>query len=524
MIGTWEFEHNNFEGEFNMRSLILLVLAPLAILCSFQCRAWAQSPANAATRSQVQGSWEKVACPFDASKALLPVTCGRLKVPENYDDPKGRYIEVAFMVISPERKTDPENPVIFLSGGPGSPSLVHVETLVTTPAIREVVVDRDWVFFDQRGGGRSIPSLFCQPDDDWFRRVKTCRDALLKQGVDLTQYNSARIASDMEALRKALGVKQWNVWGASYGSRLALTAARYYPGSVRTLLLDSGDLPEDQEVVEDLRGLEVVVHKLFSKCAADAACSAKFTELRSRFLAALPRLRQQPLTVGKEMLNDARVMGFILNTLYAGSYPTFEQRIQNVLLYMDAAARSDGDLMLRIERKIKKETPAPPKLPDVGRFNMGQNLSIDCHEEKVFESAEEYAQAASKSDIVRAMFGPGEYDGNFKTCALWPAGRAEPIENTHVYYDGPILAFTGELDANLSGLAGYKIAMLYANARNVVFKNGAHAQFYIRTYNYSEEEYPYRRCALELGRQFLADPQRTLDTRCAETRKLRLVQ
>ena len=156
MIGTWEFEHNNFEGEFNMRSLILLVLAPLAILCSFQCRAWAQSPANAATRSQVQGSWEKVACPFDASKALLSVTCGRLKVPENYDDPKGRYIEVAFMVISPERKTDPENPVIFLSGGPGSPSLVHVETLVTTPAIREVVVDRDWVFFDQRGGGRSF--------------------------------------------------------------------------------------------------------------------------------------------------------------------------------------------------------------------------------------------------------------------------------------------------------------------------------------------------------------------------------
>jgi pimeloyl-ACP methyl ester carboxylesterase len=507
-----------------MKSLILLVVAPSAILCSFQGRALAQSPANAATPSQVQGSWEKVACPFDASKALLPVTCGRLKVPENYDDPKGRSIEVAFMVVKAPQNTDPENPVIFLSGGPGSPSLVHVETLVTVPAIREIVVDRDWVFFDQRGGGRSSPTLFCQPDDDWFKRVKTCRDQLLKQGVDLTQYNSARIASDMEALRKALGVKQWNVWGASYGTRLAFTMARYYPSSVRTLLLDSGDLPEDQEVVEDLRGLEVVVHKLFSKCAADAACSSKFPELRSRFLAALPRLRQQPLTIGKEKLGDARVMGFILNTLYAGSYPTFEQRIQSVLTYMDAAARGDGELMLQIEQKITKETPPPPKLPDVGRFNMGQSLSIDCHEEKPFESAEEYAQAAAKSDIVRAMFGLGEYDGNFKTCALWPAGRADPIENTHVYYDGPILAFTGELDANLSGLAGYKIAMLYANARNVVFKNGAHAQFYIRTYNYSPEEYEYRRCALELGRQFLADPHRTLDTRCAETRKLRLVQ
>jgi hypothetical protein len=65
--------------------------------------------------------------------------------------------------------------------------------------------------------------------------------------------------------------------------------------------------------------------------------------------------------------------------------------------------------------------------------------------------------------------------------------------------------------------------MLYANARNVVFRNAGHAQFYIRSYNYSPEEYQYRRCALELGRRFLADPQAALDSRCAETRHLRLV-
>ena len=109
------------------------------------------------------------------------------------------------MIVSPERSRDADSAVIFLSGGPGSPSLVHVETLVTTPAIREVVVDRDWVFFDQRGGGRSLPSLFCPPEPDYLKQVKTCRDRLIKEGVDLSQYNSARISSDMEALRKALG-------------------------------------------------------------------------------------------------------------------------------------------------------------------------------------------------------------------------------------------------------------------------------------------------------------------------------
>src|SRR5262249_28221068 len=157
-------------------------------------------------------------------------------------------------------------------------------------------------------------------------------------------------------------------------------------------------------------------------------------------------------------------------------------------------------------QRMKSETPPIPALPDVGRWNTGLNLSIDCHEEKVFESAQEYAAAAAKSDIVRAMFPQDDFERNFQICALWPAGRAAQIENTHVYYDGPILTFTGELDANLSGIAGYKVAMLYANARNVTFKNAGHAPFYIRSYNYSPEEYVYRRCALDLGRQFFADP------------------
>jgi hypothetical protein len=92
-----------------------------------------------------------------------------------------------------------------------------------------------------------------------------------------------------------------------------------------------------------------------------------------------------------------------------------------------------------------------------------------------------------------------------------------------VYYDGPILAFTGELDPTLSGATGFKIEMLYANAKHVVFRNAGHVQFYIRIDDYSPEELIYRRCALELGRLFLIDPQQRLDSHCAEARKLRLV-
>jgi hypothetical protein len=180
--------------------------------------------------------------------------------------------------------------------------------------------------------------------------------------------------------------------------------------------------------------------------------------------------------------------------------------------------------MLQIEQRMRSATPAIPTLPDPGRWTVGQNLSIDCHEEKPFESMAEYAQAAARSEMVRSLLGKSGGNSTFRTCALWPAGRADPIENTRVYYDGPILAFTGELDPTLSTLAGYKIEMIYANARNVVFTNAGHVQFYIRTYNYSAEEQPYRLCALKLARQFLADPKAKLETGCAGTRSFRLVQ
>src|SRR5262249_53155379 len=155
--------------------------------------------------------------------------------------------------------------------------------------------------------------------------------------------------------------------------------------------------------------------------------------------------------------DDGRVSGFLQNAMYGGATPTFERRVQYVLAYADAAARGDAKQLLQIEQTLTKETPPRPELPPGGRGRDGQNLSIDCHEEKPFETVAEYEQAAAKSEFVRALFGSGPLDERFKTCEIWGAGRADAFENTRVYYDGPILAFTGELDPTLSGLAGYKI-------------------------------------------------------------------
>ncbi len=484
--------------------------------------AWSQTNhAVPATADRIDIVLEKVACPFDATEALLPVECGRLKVPENYDNP-GRMIELAFMTVHPRRNTDPKNPVIYLSGGPGQPILVYAEMLVANTHIRDLVVDRDWVFYDQRGEGRSIPSLRCPREQDSLKRVAICRDGLIGEGVDLSQYNSMRSARDIEELRKALGVKQWNIWGISYGSRLAFAIARDFPKSVRSIIHDGPSYPEGLELVDDFRGTEIAINRLFSKCAADPACSSKYPGLRSRFLAALPRLRQQPLTVGDETVDDNTLVHFVRGYLFTGDPALLERRVQNLLAYMDAAARGDSLSMLKINQRMPEETADDSAVPVEGWYAMGQNLSVECNEERPFESLEAYRQAASESEIVRALFGDDEGLGNFQDCALWPAGRADPSRKTRIHYDGPQLAFSGELDASLSGLSGDKITMLYPNARNVVFKNAVHGAVELADLPPTRID-PYRACALHLARQFFADPKRSLDTSCAATRKLRLV-
>jgi pimeloyl-ACP methyl ester carboxylesterase len=51
----------------------------------------------------------------------------------------------------------------------------------------------------------------------------------LRQMADLTAYNTAASAADVNDLRLALGYEQINLWGGSYGARLALEVMRDYP-------------------------------------------------------------------------------------------------------------------------------------------------------------------------------------------------------------------------------------------------------------------------------------------------------
>jgi proline iminopeptidase len=97
-------------------------------------------------------------------------------------------------------------PIVFLHGGPGS-GCNPAQRRFFDPSYFRVVL------FDQRGCGRSTP-----------------------QG-ETTNNTTHDLVTDIDALRKHLGIAKWHVFGGSWGSTLALTYAITFPKNVFSLTL-----------------------------------------------------------------------------------------------------------------------------------------------------------------------------------------------------------------------------------------------------------------------------------------------
>jgi proline iminopeptidase len=102
-------------------------------------------------------------------------------------------------------------PALVLHGGPGSGCTVN-QRRNFDPARYRIVL------FDQRNSGRSRPHA-SEPN------------------VDLSKNTTHHLIQDIETLRTKLGIDQWVIWGASWGSVLALAYAEQHPEHVAALIL-----------------------------------------------------------------------------------------------------------------------------------------------------------------------------------------------------------------------------------------------------------------------------------------------
>ncbi|MEO0541184.1 MAG: prolyl aminopeptidase [Cyanobacteria bacterium P01_A01_bin.105] len=97
-------------------------------------------------------------------------------------------------------------PVVFLHGGPGGG---------TVPMYRQFFDPLRWriILFDQRGCGQSTPPAELVDNTTWH------------------------LVADIETLRAHLNVSEWDVFGGSWGSTLALAYAQTHPSRCTGLIL-----------------------------------------------------------------------------------------------------------------------------------------------------------------------------------------------------------------------------------------------------------------------------------------------
>ena len=207
----------------------------------------------------IAASFEKASpCPFYPGTGPLAarLVCGYLEVPERHERADGPHIALPVVVIRSASASPRPDPVVFLHGGPGAAPLessATIERFASHPFSRE----RDIILYNQRGSLQTRPALACDTFEanrtSWFTAdltleqrdariasaVLECLRQLRLQGRDVGAYDARENAADLLALRRALGITQWNVLAVSYGTWMAQVAATADPRGVRSLILDS---------------------------------------------------------------------------------------------------------------------------------------------------------------------------------------------------------------------------------------------------------------------------------------------
>lgn len=217
--------------------------------------------------------------------------CGRLAVPRDYAAPDAGTLELHIAIAPSIRPEAEPDPLFVLAGGPGQAG--SDLAVLLDGAFGKVRASRDIVFIDQRGTGRS-GRLACDAPDDMLARSDSALQAatlacLRGYGESLLAYTTVAAAEDIERLRQALGAARINLWGGSYGTRLAQVYAARHPQQVRSLILD-GVVDAELIIGADALEFEAALTALLRRCADDTDCSRAFPSLAQQLPAVLQKL------------------------------------------------------------------------------------------------------------------------------------------------------------------------------------------------------------------------------------------
>ena len=399
-----------------------------------------------------------------SAKTQIKARCGSLDVPENPDNPQGRQIALNLVVIPAVKKKPAPDPLFLLAGGPGQSA---VETFPSMLALfYKIHESRDLVLLDQRGTGKSNPLHCLDPEKDEnlsetqaLERLQACPGQL---DADVRFYTTEIAMQDLDAVRAALGYETINLYGASYGTRAALTYLRMFPARVRTIALDAVVDPQFVMFQDAAADGQQALDLFFARCQADPTCQETFPNLRAEFDDLLSRLEKNPVTISmphpltnKPMeltVTREMVTGLIFNTLYSPDL------VATLPLSLHSAA-AQGNFIPLISQSY---------MLDAG-ISDGMFYAVTCTEDAPLVSASEAAKNSQGS-----IFGDRTVDF-VKVCESWPKGQVSASFRAPLASDVPALLLSGEADPITPPWHAEKAAASLRNGLHLVFKGMGHS-------------------------------------------------
>ena len=490
------------------RMTLSLVIALLLTLAPPVVRGDAAAPSDVVPR------FEGAPCPFALARGESEgqtVECGFVVVRARHEAADGQTIRLAVARWKAQKNPAEPEPVIFLQGGPGGRSLgsAFVRGMAAL-----FTASRDYIAFDQRGTGRSEPSLDCpevtaQGLKDDTQRLSVadavanetaaelaCKDRLVAQGIDLTAYDSAQSAADVNDIRAVFGYARINLLGISYGTRLGLTVLRDFPGTVRSAVLDSVSPLSVNNYEEYAVSFDRALNLLFENCAAAVACGAAYPNLRADLSRVYAQLNSQPATVTitepqtkqtyDVIVDGPRYLGLLRDALYDAS------AIGLLPALIAQLKAGKHDLLQRFMQAFYWSTSS-----------IGMGLAVRCNEYLPFsDRARALAALQPLLPEVREAYGPAVLK-NFDLCPQWPTKQPDPADHQPVVSDVPTLVLASANDPTTPPAFGKRAVETLSRG------------FYLETPGIGHSVIANGgRCAGEIVKAFIADPTTTPQASC----------
>ena len=367
--------------------------------------------------------------------------CATFSVAENPQVPDGTQIELyvaRIRSLSPAPATDP---LVLVAGGPGG-STVDMY-LGLSRAFAGVLDERDILLLDQRGTGRSAPltcslemmnSIQIEPTlEDSRLAAKDCLQQLI---ADPRYYTTSIAVQDLEALRIAADYDQLNIYGVSYGSRVAQHFLRRYPASTRTLVID-GVVPPTLALGPDIAlNAQLTLDSIFERCASQPHCASAFPDLRQSFAELSQTLRNEPPTVNYA---DPITGAYDELTLQYGTMAV----VTRLLSYgPETAAIIPFTLKQAAEGHYQSLTSQA-----VGILkNISSALSYGMHNSVVCAEDTPHMGVIDKQALEQTYLGADQAAALQAICEVWPQGIADADIKDPLQSDTPVLLLSGEFD------------------------------------------------------------------------------